>query len=71
MTTKPSTLLITDPPYYSSIYYADLSAFFYVWLKRIVGDLYPEHFALPAPPKRREAVAAANGEHEGNAQPSG
>ena len=38
--------VVTDPPYYSSIYYADLSAFFYVWLKRIVGDLYPEHFAL-------------------------
>ncbi len=49
--------VVTDPPYYSSIYYADLSAFFYVWLKRIVGDLYPEHFALAAPPKRREAVA--------------
>ena len=42
--------VITDPPYYSSIYYADLSAFFYVWLKRLVGDLYPEHFTLPAPP---------------------
>ena len=49
--------VITDPPYYSSIYYADLSSFFYVWLKRIVGDLFPEHFALPTPPKRREAVA--------------
>lgn len=49
--------VVTDPPYYSSIYYADLSAFFYVWLKRIVGELYPEHFALSAPPKRREAVA--------------
>ena len=33
--------VVTDPPYYSSIYYADLSAFFYVWLKRIVGDLHP------------------------------
>ncbi len=59
--------VVTDPPYYSSIYYADLSAFFYVWLKRIVGDLYPEHFTLPAPPKRREAVAQPS-EHEGNAQ---
>ncbi len=58
--------VITDPPYYSSIYYADLSAFFYVWLKRIVGDLYPEHFTLPAPPKRREAVAQPS-EHGGNA----
>ena len=59
--------VITDPPYYSSIYYADLSAFFYVWLKRIVGDLYPEHFTLPAPPKRREAVAQPS-EHGGDAK---
>ncbi len=58
--------VITDPPYYSSIYYADLSAFFYVWLKRIVGDLYPEHFALATPPKRREAVAQPS-EHGGDA----
>ena len=57
--------VITDPPYYSSIYYADLSAFFYVWLKRILGDLYPDHFALPAPPKRREAVAQPS-EHGGD-----
>lgn len=59
--------VITDPPYYSSIYYADLSAFFYVWLKRLVGDLYPEHFTLPTPPKRREAVAQPS-EHDGNAE---
>ena len=58
--------VVTDPPYYSSIYYADLSAFFYVWLKRIVGDLYPEHFALDTPPKRREAVAQPS-EHGGDA----
>ena len=57
--------VITDPPYYSSIYYADLSAFFYVWQKRILGDLYPEHFTLPAPPKRREAVAQPS-EHSGD-----
>jgi len=58
--------VVTDPPYYHSIYYADLSAFFYVWLKRIVGDLYPEHFGLPTPPKRREAVAQPS-EHGGDA----
>ncbi len=58
--------VITDPPYYSSIYYADLSAFFYVWLKRILGDLYPEHFTLAAPPKRREAVAQPS-QHGGDA----
>ena len=59
--------VITDPPYYSSIYYADLSAFFYVWLKRLVGDLHPEHFTLPAPPKRREAVAQPS-DHDGDAE---
>ncbi|MDE2906586.1 MAG: DUF1156 domain-containing protein [Acidobacteriota bacterium] len=59
--------VITDPPYYSSIYYADLSAFFYVWLKRLVGDLHPEHFTLAAPPKRREAVAQPS-EHDGDAE---
>lgn len=59
--------VITDPPYYSSIYYADLSAFFYIWLKRIVGDLYPEHFALSAPPKRREAVAQPS-QHDGDTE---
>ena len=59
--------VVTDPPYYSSIYYADLSAFFYVWLKRLVGDLYPEHFTLPAPPKRREAVAQPS-QHGGDAK---
>ena len=57
--------VVTDPPYYSSIYYADLSAFFYVWLKRIIGHLYPEHFALSTPPKRREAVAQPS-EHDGD-----
>jgi putative DNA methylase len=57
--------VVTDPPYYSSIFYADLSSFFYVWLRRIVGDLYPEHFTLPSPPKKREAVAQAS-EHKGD-----
>jgi putative DNA methylase len=57
--------VITDPPYYSSIFYSDLSAFFYVWLRRTVGDLYPEHFATPLPPKLREAVAQPS-EHDGD-----
>lgn len=59
--------VVTDPPYYSSIFYADLSSFFYVWLKRTVGNLYPEHFASASPPKKREAVAQAS-EHEGDDQ---
>ena len=35
--------VITDPPFYDNISYADLSDFFYVWLKRSVGFLYPDH----------------------------
>ena len=58
--------VITDPPYYSSIYYSDLSSFYYVWLKRMIGDLYPEHFVLPLPPKKREAVAQPS-QHGDNA----
>jgi putative DNA methylase len=52
--------VVTDPPYYHSIFYADLASFFYVWLRRIVGDLYPEHFASTYPPKKSEAVAQAS-----------
>jgi len=57
--------VVTDPPYYSSIFYSDLSSFFYVWLRRILGGVYPEHFASEGPPKKREAVAQP-GEHGGD-----
>jgi putative DNA methylase len=50
--------VVTDPPYYDNISYADLSDFFYVWLKRSVGFLFPEHFGGELTPKRREAVVA-------------
>ena len=49
--------IITDPPYYDNISYAVLSDFFYIWLKRSIGRLYPEHFALELTPKKNEAVA--------------
>jgi putative DNA methylase len=49
--------VITDPPYYDNISYADLSDFFYVWLKRSVGFLFEEHFAGELTPKKREMVA--------------
>jgi len=39
--------VITDPPYYDNVPYSYLSDFFYVWLKRTLGDLYPELFATP------------------------
>jgi putative DNA methylase len=50
--------IITDPPYYDSISYSDLSDFFYVWLKRSVGFLFEEHFAGELTPKKREAIVA-------------
>ena len=46
--------VITDPPYYDSVPYADLSDFFYVWLKRSIGSLYPDLFATPLSPKAEE-----------------
>ena len=49
--------VFTDPPYYDNINYAELSDFFYVWLKRTIGDLYPELFATPLVPKSQEIVA--------------
>jgi adenine-specific DNA methylase len=48
--------VVTDPPYYDAVPYADLSDFFYVWLRRTVGHLYPEHFRTPLTPKGQEAV---------------
>ncbi|MBE9215083.1 DUF1156 domain-containing protein [Plectonema cf. radiosum LEGE 06105] len=49
--------VITDPPYYGTIPYADISDFFYVWLKRTLGDIFPELFYLELTDKDREAVA--------------
>jgi putative DNA methylase len=49
--------VMTDPPYYDNVPYADLSDFFYVWLKRVIGDLYPDLFSTPLTPKGGEAIA--------------
>jgi adenine-specific DNA methylase len=46
--------VLTDPPYYINVPYADLSDFFYVWLKRTIGDLYLDLFATPLTPKSEE-----------------
>ena len=48
--------VVVDPPYYDNVPYADLSDFFYVWLKRTVGDLYPEAFKTELTPKDEEIV---------------
>lgn len=47
----------TDPPYYDNIGYADLSDFFYVWLRRSLRAVYPEFFATMLVPKTEELVA--------------
>ena len=51
--------IFTDPPYYNSVPYADLSDFFYVWFKRSLSDLYPELFVTPLSPKSEEIVEMA------------
>ena len=50
-------LISTDPPYYDNIGYADLSDFFYVWLRRSLKPIYPNLFATLAVPKAEELVA--------------
>ncbi|MDN5363977.1 MAG: putative methylase [Eubacteriales bacterium] len=54
--------VVTDPPYYDNVPYSYLSDFFYVWLKRTVGDFYPDLFATPLTPKSEEIVAYSHGE---------
>jgi len=50
-------LVSTDPPYYDNIGYADLSDFFYVWLRRSLRGVFPDLFATLAVPKAEELVA--------------
>ena len=59
MQTQVIDAVVTDPPYYDNVPYADISDFFFVWLKRTIGHLYPEHFATTGTPKKSEAVADA------------
>ena len=47
----------TDPPYYDNIGYADLSDFFYIWLRRSLRPVFPDLFATLAVPKAEELVA--------------
>jgi adenine-specific DNA methylase len=51
--------IISDPPYYNSVPYADLSDFFYVWLKKLIGDKFPELFSTPLSPKSDEICEMA------------
>lgn len=57
----------TDPPYYNNIGYADLSDFFYVWLRPALKDVYPDLFKTLAAPKAEELVATPT-RHGGKAK---
>ncbi len=52
-------VLSTDPPYYDNIAYADLSDFFYVWLRRSLGNVFPDALSTISTPKQEELVASA------------
>ena len=52
-----SKVVSTDPPYYDNVGYADLSDFFYVWLRRSLKPVFPDLFATLAVPKTEELVA--------------
>jgi len=58
-TVRPShdALVCTDPPYYDNIGYADLSDYFYVWMRRALKDVHPDLFSTLLTPKREELVA--------------
>ena len=51
-------VISTDPPYYDNISYAELSDFFYVWLRRGLKDTYPELFSTLSVPKLEELIAS-------------
>ena len=51
-------VIVTDPPYYANAGYADLSDFFYVWLRPLLRDAYPDLFAGIRTPKDEEMIAA-------------
>lgn len=53
----PKSIISTDPPYYDNIGYADLSDFFYVWIRRSIQPVFPELFSTMAVPKTDELVA--------------
>ena len=63
---KISNIMVsTDPPYYDNIGYADLSDYFYVWLRQSLKNIYPELFSTMLVPKTEELIATPY-RHNGN-----
>lgn len=60
-------MVSTDPPYYDNIGYADLSDFFYVWLRQSLRDTYPELFSTMLVPKVEELIATPY-RHDGSVE---
>lgn len=60
-------MVSTDPPYYDNIGYADLSDFFYVWLRQSLKDTYPELFSTMLVPKAEELIATPY-RHDGSVE---
>jgi putative DNA methylase len=54
---KVPWVVCTDPPYYDNVPYADLSDFFYIWLRRILGGFYPDLLSTLLVPKASELIA--------------
>ena len=59
--------VVTDPPYFDEAAYADLSDFFYIWLKRLLADQFPDILTTPQTPKSEEATALKH-RHAGDAK---
>ena len=58
-------MIATDPPYFNQIAYADLSDYFYVWLRRALAGIHPDLFKTLATPKSDELIAAPS-RHDGD-----
>jgi putative DNA methylase len=63
---ETKVVISTDPPYYDNISYADLSDFFYVWLRKSLGSVFPSIFTTLLVPKDEELIASAH-RHESHA----
>ena len=54
---KSVPCIVVDPPYAANVMYGEVSDFFYVWLKRLLGDIFPEAFKTTLTEKEEEAIA--------------
>ena len=62
-----NVMISTDPPYYDNIGYADLSDYFYIWLRQNLKNIYPELFKTMLTPKEEELIATPY-RHDGDKQ---